>query len=68
MTDLPPESPPATPRKMGRPVIYPGDPMHQITVWIPQSFYAKAVRVARERNVSVQRVLRMTLMRHLPTS
>jgi hypothetical protein len=62
------EPAPTPPRTMGRPVTYPGDPMHQITVWIPQSFYAKAVRVARERNVSVQRVLRMTLMRHLPTS
>jgi cytidylate kinase len=42
--------------------------MHQITIWMPQSFYAKVVRIARQRDVSVQRVLRMTLMRHLPTS
>lgn len=57
---------PAPPRKMGRPVIYPGDPLHAVTVLLPQSFYAKAVRLARQREVSVQRVLRTTLMRHLP--
>jgi hypothetical protein len=59
---------PSTPRKMGRPVTYPGDPMQSVTVWLPQSFYAKAIDVARQRKVSVQRVLRITLMRHLPNS
>ena len=62
------QTPVTPPRKRGRSTIYPGDPMHQVSVWIPQSFYAKAVAIARQRDVSVQRVLRMTLMRHLPTS
>lgn len=68
MSEPAPAQTPAPPRRKGRPVIYPGDPMHQVTIWMPQSFYAKAVRVARLRDVSVQRVLRMTLMRHLPSS
>jgi len=58
---------PDTPKpKMGRPVLYPDDPLHPVTIWVPQSVYARAVSIARQCDVSASRVLRMTLMRHLP--
>jgi len=51
----------------GRPFLYPDDPMHQVSVWLPQSILDRYCAVALTQDVPLQRLLRTTLMRHLPT-
>jgi hypothetical protein len=54
-------------RKRGRPFLYPQDPMAQVTVRLPQSIFDRYCRLAHKHDVPLLRLLRTTLMRHLPS-
>jgi hypothetical protein len=52
----------------GRPFLYPDDPMHQVSVWLPQSILDRYCAIATTQQVPLQRLLRTTLMRALTHS